>query len=169
MAHSRLQVLANHLVPPAGDGGSSPLRVTQVSRQFMPCPAPCETQASREWRVAEKFKKLFLLPSPQVAMAARSPITTHVLDTSLGGPARGIPVELSSLSEDGRWSHVARGWGGNLKKETGGEDIRIGARTYRKLENFRSEIFRVMHFQVKKCSLLILVYYTNIHCINFSS
>jgi 5-hydroxyisourate hydrolase len=32
---------------------------------------------------------------------ARSPITTHVLDTALGRPARGVPVLLERATEDG--------------------------------------------------------------------
>ncbi len=37
-----------------------------------------------------------------------SPITTHVLDTALGEPARGLKIELSRL-ENGAWSVVNRG------------------------------------------------------------
>lgn len=33
--------------------------------------------------------------------AARSPITTHVLDTALGHPAVGVPVMLERATEDG--------------------------------------------------------------------
>ena len=38
-----------------------------------------------------------------------SPITTHVLDLSLGRPARGLGVTLSELSPAGRWDETARG------------------------------------------------------------
>ena len=37
-----------------------------------------------------------------------SPITTHVLDTSNGKPAAGIPVSLD-LHADGAWRQLARG------------------------------------------------------------
>jgi 5-hydroxyisourate hydrolase len=36
-----------------------------------------------------------------------SGITTHVLDTSLGTPARGIPVVLERQSDDGGWAELA--------------------------------------------------------------
>ena len=38
-----------------------------------------------------------------------SPITTHVLDLSLGVPARGLAVVLSARTADGLWSDLARG------------------------------------------------------------
>jgi 5-hydroxyisourate hydrolase len=41
-------------------------------------------------------------------MTARSPITTHVLDVSLGKPARGVPLRLERL-ESGAFSHLAHG------------------------------------------------------------
>lgn len=40
--------------------------------------------------------------------AARSPITTHVLDVSLGKPAAGVLVTLSRMS-DGAFIELARG------------------------------------------------------------
>jgi 5-hydroxyisourate hydrolase len=38
-----------------------------------------------------------------------SGITTHVLDTSSGIPAQGIPVVLERRAPDGRWDELARG------------------------------------------------------------
>jgi 5-hydroxyisourate hydrolase len=38
-----------------------------------------------------------------------SPITTHVLDLSLGRPAQGVAVVLSTRAADGRWHDLARG------------------------------------------------------------
>ena len=37
-----------------------------------------------------------------------SPLTTHVLDTSLGKPAKGVPVALKILA-GGKWTSVAAG------------------------------------------------------------
>ena len=37
-----------------------------------------------------------------------SPITTHVLDLSLGRPARGMAVELLAQDADGSWNVLAR-------------------------------------------------------------
>jgi 5-hydroxyisourate hydrolase len=44
-------------------------------------------------------------------MSARSPITTHVLDTSRGRPAAGVPVSLSRSSEHDHasWELLAEG------------------------------------------------------------
>jgi 5-hydroxyisourate hydrolase len=39
---------------------------------------------------------------------ARSPVTTHVLDVSLGRPARGIAVRLAKQTSAG-WSELGRG------------------------------------------------------------
>ena len=36
-------------------------------------------------------------------------ITTHVLDTSRGQPASGVPVVLSVLAESGEWREIGRG------------------------------------------------------------
>ena len=38
-----------------------------------------------------------------------SAITTHVLDTSKGIPARGVPVMLELLSADGEWLPLGKG------------------------------------------------------------
>jgi 5-hydroxyisourate hydrolase len=35
-------------------------------------------------------------------------ITTHVLDTAQGRPARGVPVSLEVRSEDGAWKELGR-------------------------------------------------------------
>jgi 5-hydroxyisourate hydrolase len=42
-------------------------------------------------------------------MSTRSPITTHVLDTSRGRPAAGVPVSLARASEGETWQHLADG------------------------------------------------------------
>jgi len=39
--------------------------------------------------------------------AARSPITTHVLDTALGQPARGLAVKLEAQDGAGAWTELA--------------------------------------------------------------
>ncbi len=39
----------------------------------------------------------------------QSSITTHVLDTSRGQPASGVPVLLAVRAENGEWREVARG------------------------------------------------------------
>ena len=41
--------------------------------------------------------------------AARSPITTHVLDTTLGVPAAGVPVRLYVEDASDRWTLLASG------------------------------------------------------------
>ena len=38
-----------------------------------------------------------------------SAVTTHVLDTSLGKPAVGVPVLLEVRAEDGTWKPMGRG------------------------------------------------------------
>jgi 5-hydroxyisourate hydrolase len=38
-----------------------------------------------------------------------SDITTHVLDTSLGRPAEGVPVLLETESSPGMWREISRG------------------------------------------------------------
>ncbi|MFZ0820977.1 MAG: hydroxyisourate hydrolase [Candidatus Acidiferrales bacterium] len=38
-----------------------------------------------------------------------STISTHVLDTSLGKPATGVPVSLAMLQADGSWKTLAHG------------------------------------------------------------
>lgn len=40
-------------------------------------------------------------------MTAKSPITTHVLDTSLGKPGAGVPVRLEILVDES-WHELAR-------------------------------------------------------------
>ena len=39
----------------------------------------------------------------------KSPITTHVLDTANGNPAKGVPVTLSIRDGDGEWKELTRG------------------------------------------------------------
>lgn len=38
-----------------------------------------------------------------------SPITTHILDTSLGSPARGVPIALAIQTESGDFQSVGSG------------------------------------------------------------
>ncbi|WP_028647238.1 hydroxyisourate hydrolase [Nocardiopsis sp. CNT312] len=38
-----------------------------------------------------------------------SHVTTHILDTALGRPARGVPVRLESTAGDAPWEGVAEG------------------------------------------------------------
>jgi len=38
-----------------------------------------------------------------------SEITTHVLDTSRGRPASGVPVRLELETADGSWKHIGKG------------------------------------------------------------
>jgi 5-hydroxyisourate hydrolase len=40
-------------------------------------------------------------------MSSRSPITTHVLDTSIGRPAAHVPVTLSRETDDHQWEVLA--------------------------------------------------------------
>lgn len=47
-------------------------------------------------------------PHPSTGMAYKSPVTSHVLDTSRGCPAANMQVELQSLNADGQW-HVVSG------------------------------------------------------------
>jgi 5-hydroxyisourate hydrolase len=42
-------------------------------------------------------------------MSARSPITTHVLDTAVGKPAEGIAVALEAWVSGGSWKLLAKG------------------------------------------------------------
>ena len=39
----------------------------------------------------------------------KSPLTTHVLDTTSGRPAAGISVQLARLSESGAWTNLSAG------------------------------------------------------------
>ena len=41
-------------------------------------------------------------------MSAKSPITTHVLDTSVGKPGAGIPVQLE-YHDGAQWKNVGKG------------------------------------------------------------
>jgi 5-hydroxyisourate hydrolase len=40
---------------------------------------------------------------------ARGPLTTHVLDTALGRPARGVPVSLAIAGDGGAWTEIGAG------------------------------------------------------------
>jgi len=41
---------------------------------------------------------------------AYSPITTHVLDTSLGKPARNLPIKLFYMTKDSTWAVIKQGF-----------------------------------------------------------
>ena len=60
-------------------------------------------------------------------------ISTHVLDTSKGRPAKGVPVTLERKGDDGAWSEIGRGEtdaDGRLKALVP-EGTDLDARTYR--------------------------------------
>lgn len=40
---------------------------------------------------------------------AYSPITTHVLDTALGKPARNLPIKLCYMTTDSSWAVIKQG------------------------------------------------------------
>lgn len=79
--------------------------------------------------------------SPSVTMAAyRSPVTSHVLDTSLGRPAADLRVELQS-QEDGVWHSLAVGFtnaDGRVASHLVPEGTVFGAGTYRVLFDTKS-------------------------------
>ncbi|MBL8915836.1 MAG: hydroxyisourate hydrolase [Archangium sp.] len=59
-------------------------------------------------------------------------ITTHILDTTLGKPAKGVPIELHKMSGDAMWKEVGKGAtddDGRLKTLTPAGPIEPG--TYR--------------------------------------
>ena len=41
---------------------------------------------------------------------AYSPITTHVLDTALGKPARNLPIKLCYMTTDSSWAVIKQGF-----------------------------------------------------------
>ncbi len=48
--------------------------------------------------------------APPHQQRTRSPITTHVLDTAIGKPAEGVPVELFQLeTSTGEWRMLGAG------------------------------------------------------------
>eukprot|EP00039_Didymoeca_costata_P019732 m.338719 g.338719 ORF g.338719 m.338719 type:complete len:136 (+) comp18516_c0_seq1:79-486(+) len=50
------------------------------------------------------------LTTDTASMAARSPITTHILDTSRGCPAKGVPITLSKMdSGNGSYAVLSKG------------------------------------------------------------
>jgi 5-hydroxyisourate hydrolase len=60
-------------------------------------------------------------------------ITTHVLDTSLGRPAGGVPIVLERTAADSQWQFVDRGEtdaDGRLRTLAGGQDA-LTAGVYR--------------------------------------
>jgi 5-hydroxyisourate hydrolase/2-oxo-4-hydroxy-4-carboxy-5-ureidoimidazoline decarboxylase len=69
--------------------------------------SPAERAAVRTGQLAGHLAPTAAVPASTTAPAAaagshgplRSPITTHVLDTSLGRPAQGLPISLHRLME----------------------------------------------------------------------
>jgi 5-hydroxyisourate hydrolase len=70
-----------------------------------------------------------------------SPITTHVLDTSLGKPAKDVPVVLEVRETSGSWKQIAKGitdadgrvnnlLDGNQKLEAGSYRLTFDTETY---------------------------------------
>ncbi|HVF67339.1 MAG TPA: hydroxyisourate hydrolase [Pyrinomonadaceae bacterium] len=62
-----------------------------------------------------------------------SAITTHVLDTSRGRPAAGVPVALEARGPDGAWAELGRGFtdaDGRLKELLSPEQ-KLSKGTYR--------------------------------------
>lgn len=58
-----------------------------------------------------------------------SAVTTHVLDTSRGMPAVGVPVSLEVRAEDGTWKAMGRGAtdsDGRAQMLPGGENVARG-------------------------------------------
>ena len=61
-------------------------------------------------------------------MSKRSPITTHVLDVSLGSPAKDIRCQLNRLNSQSRWDKISEGvtnQDGRIETLLGGE-LQIG-------------------------------------------
>ena len=61
-----------------------------------------------------KYKLSFLLQScisveTTGANMPGSPLTTHVLDTSKGQPARALPIQLYKSVGDDKWSSIVQG------------------------------------------------------------
>lgn len=70
-----------------------------------------------------------------------SPITTHVLDTTLGKPAVGVPIVLERLDREGAWKALGQGVtdaDGRLK-DLLPEHHALSSGTYRM--NFRTETY----------------------------
>jgi 5-hydroxyisourate hydrolase/2-oxo-4-hydroxy-4-carboxy-5-ureidoimidazoline decarboxylase len=85
----------------SGAGGSSPaeraaVRTGQLAGHLAPTPAPAPAAAAG---------------GSSHGPALRSPITTHVLDTTLGRPAQGLPISLHRLMEGSQrmWDCLASG------------------------------------------------------------
>lgn len=85
----------------SGGGGSSPteraaVRTGQLAGHLAPTPAPPAAAAAG---------------GSGHGPALRSPITTHVLDTTLGRPAQGLPISLHRLMEGSQrvWDCLAAG------------------------------------------------------------
>jgi 5-hydroxyisourate hydrolase len=76
----------------------------------------------------------------------RGPITTHILDTSLGKPAEGIPVVLEMKQADGAWNELGRGVSNNDGRITDflPEDVHLAVGIYR-LTFQTAEYFRLMN------------------------
>lgn len=49
------------------------------------------------------------VPQQQQQQRTKSPITTHVLDTSIGRPAQGVPVQLYHVQDKCKWVLIGAG------------------------------------------------------------
>ncbi|MBX3015930.1 MAG: 2-oxo-4-hydroxy-4-carboxy-5-ureidoimidazoline decarboxylase [Caldilineaceae bacterium] len=70
---------------------------------------PIAAEEQRKITQIRLHKLLEELTSTEATTTLRSPITTHVLDTSRGRPAAGIPVKLESATGTETWQAVATG------------------------------------------------------------
>lgn len=97
------------------------LRLEKILQSTAPC-APTSTANSAERahvRAGQLVAHLAPTAAPGITTAPaaghsgrlRSPITTHVLDTSLGCPAEGLPISLHRLLDGsvGMWDCLAAG------------------------------------------------------------
>ena len=75
----------------------------------------------------------------------KSPITTHVLDTTLGRPATGISVVLEMQSENNEWKELARG-----TTNTDGRIFDLLPENFQLAVGFYSLIFDTKSYYVSK-------------------
>jgi 5-hydroxyisourate hydrolase len=91
----------------------------------------------------------------------KSPITTHVLDTSKGKPAVGVPVVVEMKEKSGQWKELARGTtdkdgrvttllGNQHKLESGAYRITFDTGTYFSSQSVKSMFLSVViPFEIK--------------------